>query len=80
MRIVKIRRVGNSNVISIPREFEAMGFTKGVPVVVTALPSGELRVLPADRVRHMIREFGRKVIAKDRHSLEILEGHDEGQD
>jgi antitoxin component of MazEF toxin-antitoxin module len=25
MKIVKVRRVGNSNVISIPREFEAQG-------------------------------------------------------
>jgi antitoxin component of MazEF toxin-antitoxin module len=79
-KIVKIRRVGNSNVISIPREFEAIGFTKDVSVVVTALPSGELRVFPADQVRHTIREVGRKVISKDRHSLQILEGHDKGRD
>jgi antitoxin component of MazEF toxin-antitoxin module len=80
MRVVKIRRVGNSNVISIPREFEEIGFTKDVSVVVTALPSGELRVLPAHRVRHMIRHYGRKVVSKDRQSLQILEGHDKGQD
>ena len=29
MKIVKVRRVGNSNVISIPREFEASGYVPG---------------------------------------------------
>ncbi|MCW3069809.1 MAG: hypothetical protein JWL67_2434, partial [Solirubrobacterales bacterium] len=29
MKIVKVRRVGNSNVISIPREFEAHGYAPG---------------------------------------------------
>ncbi len=47
MKLVKIRGVGNSNVVSIPHEHENLGFKPNVPVVVTALPSGELRVLPA---------------------------------
>ena len=80
MKLVKVRRVGNSNVVSIPRAFEALGFTENAPVVVTALPSGELRVLPAARVRHMIREYGRKVISEDRRALQILEDHDKGRD
>ncbi len=79
MKLVKIRRVGNSNVISIPREHEVLGFGPGVPVVVTPLPSGELRVLPASRVRQMIREYGRRVIAADRGALQILEDHDRGK-
>jgi antitoxin component of MazEF toxin-antitoxin module len=80
MKLVKVRRVGNSNVVSIPRELEALGFTQDVSVVVTALPSGELRVLPASRVRHMIREYGRKVVSEDRRALQILEDYDKSRD
>ena len=79
MKIVKIRRVGNSNVVSIPHEHEGLGFKADVPVLVSALPSGELRVLPASRVRQMIREYGRRVIAEDQRALQILEDHDRGQ-
>ena len=78
MKLVKIRRVGNSNVVSIPHEHEALGFKAEVPVLVTALPSGELRVLPATRVRQMIRDYGRRVISEDRRALQILEDHDRG--
>jgi antitoxin component of MazEF toxin-antitoxin module len=80
MKLLKVRRVGNSNVVSIPRELEALGFTQDAAVIVTALPSGELRVLPAARVRHMIREYGRKVISEDRRALQILEDYDKGRD
>lgn len=76
MKLVKIRRVGNSNVVSIPHEHEGLGFKPDVQVLVTALPSGELRVLPATSVRKMIREYGRRVIAEDRQSLHILEDFD----
>jgi hypothetical protein len=79
MRLMKIRRVGHSNVVSIPREHESLGFTADVPVLVTALPSGELRVLPASRLRQMIRDYGRRVIAEDRAALQILEDHDKSE-
>jgi antitoxin component of MazEF toxin-antitoxin module len=80
MKLVKIRRVGNSNVVSIPHEHESLGFTPDVPVLVTALPTGELRVLPASRLRQMIREYGRRVIAEDRAAIHILEDHDRQKD
>jgi antitoxin component of MazEF toxin-antitoxin module len=76
MRVVKVRRVGNSNVVSIPSQLEALGFKPQAEVLVTALPSGELRVLPVSNVRKMIREYGRRVIAEDRRALKILEDHD----
>ncbi len=56
MKIVKVRRVGNSNVVSIPREFEASGYTPGASVLVEALADGELRILPTDRVRERLRQ------------------------
>lgn len=76
MRIVKVRRVGNSNVVSIPSQLEEMGFRAQAEVLVTALPSGELRVLPVANVRTMIREYGRRVVDEDRRALQILEDHD----
>jgi antitoxin component of MazEF toxin-antitoxin module len=50
MRMVKVRRVGNSNVVSIPREYEASGYTPGTSVLVEELPGGELRLLPTEKV------------------------------
>jgi len=76
MKLVKIRRVGNSNVVSIPVQHEDLGFKPEAQVLVTALPSGELRVLPVANVRKMIRDYGRRAIAEDRRALQILEDHD----
>ena len=72
MKIVKVRRVGNSNVVSIPREFEDAGFTPGSSVLVEALPSGELRLLPADQVRKRIRTTGRRIVEEHSEALDIL--------
>lgn len=76
MKIVKVRRVGNSNVVSIPREFEARGFTPGASVLVEELPGGELRILPTERVRERIRGIGRRVVAEHAEALQILADHD----
>lgn len=48
--MVKVRRVGNSNVVSIPREFEARGYAAGTSVLVEELQSGELRIMPTEQV------------------------------
>jgi len=76
VKIVKVRRVGNSNVVSIPREFEDRGFAAGASVLVEELPGGELRLLPTEMVRERIRETGRRVVAEHGEALEILSGHD----
>jgi antitoxin component of MazEF toxin-antitoxin module len=76
MRILKVRRVGNSNVVSIPREYEAKGFTPGSSVLLDELPDGELRLLPADKVREQIRTIGRRVVDEHREALRILAEHD----
>lgn len=75
MKIVKVRRVGNSNVVSIPREFEARGFTPGSSVLVEELPGGELRILPTEKVRERIRGIGRRVVAEHGEALQILADH-----
>ena len=76
MKVVKIRRVGNSNVVSLPRELEALGYTVGTSVVVDELANGELRILPASTVRDRIRAVGREVIAEDAEALRLLERYD----
>jgi antitoxin component of MazEF toxin-antitoxin module len=78
MQTVKIRRTGNSNAVSLPKDFEELGYVAGAEVVITAMPSGELRILRQDHVRDLIREMGRTVIAEDAEALRILEDYDRG--
>ena len=76
MKIVKVRRVGNSNVVSIPRELEAHGYTPGTSVLVEELEGGELRILPTEQLRERIRTIGERVIAEHPEALKILAEHD----
>ena len=76
MRIVKVRRVGNSNVVSIPREFEAQGFRAGSSVLVEELPNGALQILPTELLRERVRNIGHRVVAEHAEALEILAQHD----
>lgn len=76
MQIVKIRRVGNSNVISLPKVFEQAGFVPGVSVAVDETPTGELVIMPASRLRRNFREIIRQVVAEDREALDMLAAYD----
>jgi antitoxin component of MazEF toxin-antitoxin module len=76
MKVVKVRRVGNSNVISIPREFEAQGYAPGSSVLVEELPGGELRVMSTEKVHERIRDIGERVVAERSQALQILADHD----
>jgi antitoxin component of MazEF toxin-antitoxin module len=76
MKINRVRRVGNSKVLSIPSELERVGFVDGAQILIQELPSGEVRLLPADHVRAMVRDYGRRVVADNRRALEILADHD----
>ncbi len=76
MKVVKVRRVGNSNVISIPREFEGQGYAPGSSVLVEELPGGALRIMSTDRVRERIRDIGERVLAEHGEALQILADHD----
>lgn len=51
MKTAKIRRVGNSNVVTLPRVFERAGYTPGTEVVVEELPSGALLIQPVTHAR-----------------------------
>lgn len=76
MKVVKIRRVGNSNVISIPREFEAQGYAPGSSVLVEELPGGELRIMSTEKVSERIRQVGARLVAQHGEALQILADHD----
>jgi antitoxin component of MazEF toxin-antitoxin module len=79
MHVVKVRRVGNSNVVTLPQEYEAAGYVPGTSVVVEQTPTGELLVMPEARLRDGVQEIGRRVIAEHREALDLLEAHDRGQ-
>jgi antitoxin component of MazEF toxin-antitoxin module len=76
MKVVKVRRVGNSNVISIPREFEANGYAPGSSVLLEELPGGDLRIVSTDKVRARIRDAGERLVAEREEALQILADHD----
>lgn len=80
MKIVKVRRVGNSNVVSIPREFEASGYAPGASVLVEEMPDGELRILPTDMVRQRVRQVADRVVREHPDAMEILARHAPDED
>jgi len=76
MKLVKVRRVGNTIVMTLPRGVERLGFTPGSQVLVEELPSGQLLVTPAEKFRTRLRKTVREVVAEDREALSILEAYD----
>ena len=72
MKIMKIRRVGNSNVVTLPHELEERGYVPGQSVFVEELPSGEVRLIPTSHVREVIRRAGLRVQLEDQEVLQIL--------
>jgi antitoxin component of MazEF toxin-antitoxin module len=76
MKIVKVRRVGNSNVVSLPRELEASGYVPGTSVLVEELADGELRILPTEMVRTRVRQIAGRTVSDRAEALEILAKHD----
>lgn len=79
MQTVKIRRVGNSNVVSIPRGLEKLGFAEGTSVAVVPTRTGELILIPADRLDDYIDEVGRRVVERHGAALDKLAAHGRGQ-
>jgi antitoxin component of MazEF toxin-antitoxin module len=77
--IVKIRRVGNSNVVSLPRSLEAFGYVPGIQVVVEMQPDGAILLRPVETARAQIRAAARLVITEKRGALDILTKYDRGE-
>lgn len=72
----RIRRVGNSNMVALPSEYEAAGFGPGVEVLVEETPGGELRIVRADAANESTREAARRLANRHRGTLDHLEEHD----
>jgi antitoxin component of MazEF toxin-antitoxin module len=79
MNIVTVRRVGNSNVITLPRALEELGYTVGTRVMLDAQPNGDIVVRTGEAVREYMLALARQVIAEDRGVLERLEAYDRGE-
>jgi antitoxin component of MazEF toxin-antitoxin module len=79
MQTVKIRRVGNSNVISLPRGLEPQGYTEGAAVAVVPLRSGRILLVPADQIDAYIDEIGQRIVKEDREALDKLAAYDHGE-
>lgn len=77
MAMVKIRRVGNSNVITLPASLGGMGFKAGNAVLIEAEDDGTLRVIPVLDVDAHVREVARAAIQRRRHTLDLLRAHDQ---
>jgi antitoxin component of MazEF toxin-antitoxin module len=76
MAVVKVRRVGNSNVITLPASLEGRGFEPGTSVLIDAEDDGTLRVTPVPDLDAHVRAVARTTIKRRRRSLEIIEAHD----
>jgi antitoxin component of MazEF toxin-antitoxin module len=76
---VKVRRVGNSNVVTLPRELERYGVREGATFGFVPLRTGEILLVPADRMEEYIQKVGADVVERYRGGLEKLEAHDRGQ-
>jgi len=75
MALVKVRRVGNSSVITLPAGLGCHGFEPGSAVLVEAEDDGTLRVIPVPDVDAHVREVAQAAIQRRRRTLKILEGH-----
>ena len=80
MDIIKVRRVGHSNVISLPRQFEAASFTPGTAVVVEQTEGGALLITPIEVVRAQRRALVHPAIATNQAALDLLAAYDRGEE
>lgn len=73
MITVKIRRVGNSNVISLPRALEQLGFREGVEVVLVPTRHQELILMPVEHLESYIDGLGQRVVEENGEALAAAE-------
>jgi len=76
MKVRRIRRIGNSNLVALPRELEAQGFAPGAEVVIAQLEDGSLRVIPASQLADLIAGISAEVVEDNREALDLLAAHD----
>lgn len=79
MKMVKIRRVGNSNMVALPKDWEADGFAPGSYVLVERDQAGEIRMLRAGDVTERVDALADEMLEKHAEALRILAQHDRGE-
>jgi antitoxin component of MazEF toxin-antitoxin module len=77
MELVKIRRVGNSSVVTLPRAVTGHGFDVGTYVLIEER-DGEI-VLRRATVTEAVRNIAREVVEEDQEALEYLAAYDRGE-
>jgi len=77
MKLLKIRRVGNSNVVSIPREFTRFGFDAETDVLIQEV-QGTLVLTPLTEAkrRELILEATSRAMEAHQLDMKKLEEHD----
>jgi antitoxin component of MazEF toxin-antitoxin module len=75
---VKVRKVGNSHVITVPRELERYGLVDAAMVAFVPLRSGEILIVPAERMEEYIEQIGRRIVGRRARALDKLAARDRG--
>jgi len=76
MKMLKVRRVGNSNMVALPKEWEESGFGPGDFVLVERDQAGEIRMLRAGDITRRIDTLAGEMVEKHAKALKILADHD----
>lgn len=73
---VKIRKVGNSTVVTIPREVAELGFEEGAEITFIPVGDGQVLMVPVQKLNDYLRDVGRDVVHRYSHALEKLATYD----
>ena len=76
MKIVKVRRAGNSLAVTIPPD---LGLTEGQEVVIGRAPDGEIFIVPAGQLDGLVEAFARSIAHQRRGVVDRLAAHDRDQ-
>jgi antitoxin component of MazEF toxin-antitoxin module len=76
VHVVKIRKVGSGNVVSVPSALAESGYSTGQQVTIQKLPNGDLLVRRVVDRSEQLQSTARRLMQKHRKSLEILEAYD----
>jgi len=73
---MKIRRVGNSNVVTLPRSLEAQGYAEGAEVRIVPLPDGAVLLMPEELASRYVLDVAERMVKKYGGTLRALAEYD----
>ena len=76
MKIVKVRRAGNSLAVTIPPD---LGLAEGQEVVIGRTPDGAIFIVPAGQLDTLVEAIAGNVAHQRRGVLDRLAAHDRDQ-